>query len=45
MVLLFGCIYGSKVIIVEGDTDVEGGIGVGVQEIGKRGGGTDEEGG
>ena len=44
MVLLFGCIYGSKVIIVEGDTDV-GGISVGVQEIGKRGGGTDEEGG
>ena len=30
MVLLFGGIYGSKVVILEEDTNVEVGIGVGV---------------
>ena len=30
MVLLFGDIYGSKVVILEGDIDVEVGVSVGV---------------
>ena len=30
MVLLFGGIYGFKVVILEEDTDVEVGVGVGV---------------
>ena len=30
MVLLFGGIYGSKVVILEEDTDVEVGVGVSV---------------
>ena len=34
MVLLFGGIYGSKVVIIVDDTDVE--VGVGVREIGMR---------
>ena len=36
MVLLFGCIYGSKVVIIKEDTDVEGGVGVGVSVTGGR---------
>ena len=39
MVLLFGGIYDSKVVIIEEETDVEGGLGIGVREIGTRGGG------
>ena len=30
MVLLFGSLYGSKMVILKEDTDVEVGIGVGV---------------
>ena len=30
MVLLLGGIYGSKVVILEEDTDVEVGVGVGI---------------
>ena len=41
MVLLLRGIYGSKVVILEEDTDVGGGIGVGVREIGTRGEGID----
>ena len=37
MVLLFGSIYGSNVIIIEKDTDVEGMVGV--RETGTRGDG------
>ena len=33
------CIYGSKMIILEEDTDVEVGVGVGVWETSTRGGG------
>ena len=35
MVLLFGCIYGSKVVIIKEDTDV-GGVGVGFSVTGGR---------
>ena len=39
MVLLFGSVYGSKVVIMEEDTDVE--VGVGVRETSIRGKGVD----
>ena len=39
MVLDFGGIYGSKVVIIEKDTDLERGVGVVVREIGRRGDG------
>ena len=32
MILPFGGVYNSKVVIIEEDTDVEGGFGVGVRE-------------
>ena len=41
MVLLYGDIYGSKVVIIEEDRDVEGGVGIGVRETGTRGEGVD----
>ena len=37
MVLLFGSTYGSKVVIMEEDTDVEGRVGVDVRETVTRG--------
>ena len=40
MVLLFGGIYGSNVVIIEEDTDVKGRVGV--SETGTRGGGRGE---
>ena len=42
VILLFGGIYGSKVVIIEEDTNVEGGVDVSVKEIGTRGGGRGE---
>ena len=40
MVLLFGGIYASKVVIIEEDTDVEGGVDV--KETSTRGEGADK---